>query len=102
MDNKPIQVNIFGKEYTLRSDAGEEHIRRIAYYLNEKMKMFASQLSKKDPLKIAVLSALNIADELFRERAEKEQLLSMVDKEAIHLEEALKDLKEEIQSGMTE
>lgn len=102
MDNKPIQVTIFGKEYTLRSDAGEEHIKRIAYYLDEKMKMLASQLAKKDPLKIAVLSALNIADELFRERAEKEKILSAVDKEAINLQETLQDLKDEIQSMMAE
>jgi cell division protein ZapA len=102
MDNKPIQVTIFGKEYTLRSDAGEEHIRRIAYYLDEKMKLFASQLSRKDPLKIAVLSALNIADELFRERAERERILSSIDKEAVGIEEVLKDLKEEIQSMLAE
>ncbi|GAB4177093.1 MAG: cell division protein ZapA [Calditrichia bacterium] len=102
MDNKPIQVTILGKEYTLRSDAGEEHIKKVAYYLNEKMKLFSGQLSKKDPLKIAVLSALNIADELFRERAEKSHLYNAVEKESIHLEELLKDLKEEIQSQMTE
>lgn len=102
MDNKPIQVTILGKEYTLRSDAGEEHIKKVAYYLNEKMKLFSGQLSKKDPLKIAVLSALNIADELFRERAEKSRLYNAVEKESIHLEELLKDLKEEIQSQMTE
>ena len=75
MDNQPIKVSIFGKDYTLRSDVGEEHIKMVARFLDERMKMFAGQLTKKDPLKIAVLSALNIADELFRERTEKDKIM---------------------------
>ncbi|MCK5076331.1 MAG: cell division protein ZapA [Calditrichia bacterium] len=102
MDNQPIKVSIFGKDYTLRSDVGEEHIKKVAHFLDERMKMFAGQLSRKDPLRIAVLSALNIADELFRERIEKDKTLHHVDKETKEILETVKNLEEEILINISE
>ena len=102
MDNQPIKVSIFGKDYTLRSDVGEEHIKKVAYFLDERMKMFAGQLTKKDPLKIAVLSALNIADELFRERMERDKNLHFVDKETKEILDTVRSLEEEISVSISE
>jgi cell division protein ZapA (FtsZ GTPase activity inhibitor) len=69
-----IQVNIFHQTYRLRSDGGGEHVRRIAHLVDERMRMIASQLATHDVAKVAVLAALNIADEmqLLRERYENE------------------------------
>ncbi len=102
MDSRPIQVNIFGKEYTLKSDVGEEHIKNVARYLDEKMKMFAGHLSKQDPLKIAVLSALNIADELFRERKEKELRQKETDQELEEILETVSYLEKELKIVISE
>ena len=64
MGKESIQVEIFGTEYTLRSDADIEHIREIAKVVDEKMRRLAENSTVKSPAKLAVLTALNIADEL--------------------------------------
>lgn len=60
-----IKVNIFNQAYSLRSATGDgERVRRIAHTVDERMRAIASQLAVHDVAKVAVLTALNIADEL--------------------------------------
>jgi cell division protein ZapA len=74
-----VKVTIFNQTYSLRSAGGDEHIREIASMVDERMKQIASHLSTHDISKIAVLTALNIADEMQNLKAqfaiEIEQLL---------------------------
>ncbi len=59
-----VEVNIFNKIYVLRSGSDVEHLRRIAKLVDERMHQIASQRTTHDVAKIAVLAALNIADEM--------------------------------------
>lgn len=60
-----VQVNIFNQTYNLRSHGGgEEHVRQIARLVDERMRLISSHLTTHDVAKVAVLAALNIADEL--------------------------------------
>jgi cell division protein ZapA (FtsZ GTPase activity inhibitor) len=60
-----VQVNIFNQTYNLRSrGGGEEHVRQIARLVDERMRLVSSHLTTHDVAKVAVLAALNIADEL--------------------------------------
>ena len=59
-----VEVNIFNKVYVLRSGSDAEHLRRIAKLVDERMHQIASQRATHDVAKIAVLAALNIADEM--------------------------------------
>jgi cell division protein ZapA (FtsZ GTPase activity inhibitor) len=60
-----VQVNIFNQTYNLRSHAGgSEHVRQIARLVDERMRHISSHLTTHDVAKVAVLAALNIADEL--------------------------------------
>jgi cell division protein ZapA len=59
-----VRVSIFNRTYSLRSTSGGEHIRRVALLVDERMRLIASQLAVHDVSKIAVLTALNLADEL--------------------------------------
>jgi len=56
-------VNIFGREYRIRSDEDEKTVQRIAKFVNEKMQETAGRTQTPDPLGVAVLAALNIAGE---------------------------------------
>jgi cell division protein ZapA len=69
-----VKVNIFGQTYSLRSPRGGERIRRLAGLVDERMREIASQLAVHDAAKVAVLAALNLADEmeLVREHYERE------------------------------
>ena len=70
-DHKPsprgesIRVTIFNQAYSLRSATGDgEYLRRVAQLVDERMRSIASQLAVHDVGKVAVLAALNLADEL--------------------------------------
>jgi cell division protein ZapA len=59
-----IEVTIFNQTYILRSPSGDEHVRRIASLVDARMKQIASSITTHDVSKIAILAALNIADEM--------------------------------------
>jgi cell division protein ZapA len=63
-----VKVNIFGTDYMIKGDAGAEHIRGIAEYLNQKMQEIHKSGMIKSSLKVAILAALNITDEYFKNR----------------------------------
>jgi cell division protein ZapA len=68
--SKVIQVDIHGQRYAVRSDLDAQYISELATVLDEKMRAAACELATADPLRIAVLAALNLSDELHRARAE--------------------------------
>ena len=80
MDKKVVKVNIFGTDYPIRGESNVEYIQEIADFVNEKMNEIDSTLSIKSSLKVAILAALNIADELFQEREEKSKLKELYEK----------------------
>jgi cell division protein ZapA len=59
-----VQVTIFNQTYSLRSASGAEHVRGIANLVDERMKQIASHITTHDVSRIAILVALNIADEM--------------------------------------
>lgn len=63
-----VRVAIFGLEYQIKSDVDTDTTREIAQYVNSKMTDIDQRSSYRDHMKIAVLSALNIAGELFEFR----------------------------------
>ncbi|MEI7542184.1 MAG: cell division protein ZapA [bacterium] len=65
MDKSVITVNIFGNEYTIKGVAKPDYIISLANYLNNKMTEVQEATGLKDAKKIAILAAINIADELF-------------------------------------
>ena len=75
-----VKVNIFGEDYPIRGDAERGYILQVGKYVDQKMREVAERLSNKSPLRVAVLAAMNITDELFREREEKEKKLLDVEK----------------------
>ena len=70
MTGRVIHVDIHGQRYAVRSDLDPQYIGELAEFLDAKMRAAASELASADPLRIAVIAALNISDELFRARAD--------------------------------
>ena len=77
-----VKVNIFGEDYPIKGDANTQYILRVGKYVDLKMREVAEKLNNKAPLRVAVLAAMNITDELFREREEKEKELLDVEERA--------------------
>jgi cell division protein ZapA len=61
-----VSVEIRGQRYPIRSALDPQYVSVLAAYVDEKMKTAAENTPSGDSLKLAVLAALNIADELFR------------------------------------
>ena len=62
------KVRIVGEEYSLRTDASAEHTEAVATYVDEAIRKVMSGASVVETHKAAILAALQITDELFRER----------------------------------
>lgn len=62
------KVNIVGEEYTVRSDATPEHTRAVAAYLDREIRKVLGANALIETHKAAILAAMSITDELFRER----------------------------------
>jgi cell division protein ZapA len=73
-EGKVLKVNIYGTEYPIKGEVDVDYIRQIAEYVDGKMREVDQTTAAKSSLKVAILAALNIADELFREREEKNSL----------------------------
>ena len=69
-----IEVYILGQKYTIKGDASEEHIRKLASFVDEKLKEVHNNAPNISPVKASILAALNIADELFKLRDEQEEM----------------------------
>jgi len=68
---RTIVVNIFGTEYPIRGAEDAEYIQKVAMYVDAKMREVAVSSSLRSTTQVAVLAALNIVDELFKEQAKK-------------------------------
>jgi cell division protein ZapA len=67
-DTRAMTVHILGHEYKIRSTESGEFVRDVALYVDELMHQISSRMSAGTQTQVAVLAALNIAEELFRER----------------------------------
>jgi cell division protein ZapA len=96
MDPKNVvQVQIFGHSYTIRGEANQDYILDVAAYVDRKMREITEKLPVASLSKVAVLASLNIADELFKERAQRDAQRQALDSRAARLNAVLDDLLEE-------
>ncbi len=70
MPEKPqnVQVEIFGYTYSMRAGTDPAYVKDLAAYVDAQMREIARAGGAVDSVRIAVLAAMNIADELFQAR----------------------------------
>jgi cell division protein ZapA len=61
-----VSVEIRGQRYPIRSTLDANYVNSLAAYVDERMRAASESTPSGDSLRLAVLAALNIADELFR------------------------------------
>ena len=92
-ERKSIRVKIFGSEYPLRGES-EEFTRKVASHVDEMINSIHDKIPEQPTLTVAVLSALNVTEDLFKERAKGEQMQERIESEvgrmADYLDEVLK------------
>jgi cell division protein ZapA len=63
MSNR-VKVEIYGQSYTLGGDLDEAYVQKLARYVDEKMQAVSEATQTVDSVRVAVLAAMAIADEL--------------------------------------
>lgn len=73
-ENEGIRVEIYDQSYFMRGQLDPEYIRKLAEFVDGKMRSVASRTRTVDTMRVAVLAALNIADEYYRMQAKIQQV----------------------------
>ena len=63
-----VHVDIQGQRYAIRSALDPKYVADIAAFVDSRLDLAGRELATSDSVRIAVIAALNIADELFRAR----------------------------------
>lgn len=82
-----IKVSIFDREYEIKGNKDQEYIRSLAEYVDSVMRQISEKVKISSLSKIAILAALNIADEMFEER--------------LKLKNSIKKLQEELDNAIS-
>jgi cell division protein ZapA len=81
-----VVVEIAGQHYPIRSALDDGYVATLAAYVEQKMRAASDVAPTSDTLGLAILVALNIADELFRARAQQSSSGGELTERAIRLE----------------
>ncbi len=84
-----IRVEIYDQEYHMRGDLDPEYIQSLARFLDARMRSIAARTHTVDSLRVAVLAALNIADEYHQLKARYEAATKHVDQKVDEFNEVL-------------
>ena len=96
MTNNPVnlvRVSIFGQEYTVKAHADPSYIADVAQYVDKKMREVEQELpSVQSGMRIAILAAMSITDDLFSEKSDIENVITDVEDKAASLIEKIDEI----------
>ena len=87
--SRVVHVEIHGQQYPIRSSLDPVYVAELAAYVDQKMRAASRETTAGDTLKVAVLAALNIADECFRAQADEQRRRDSITVRAGELERML-------------
>lgn len=77
---KPVEVTILGQKFVVKSESDETYVREVAAFVDQRMNDILQKTKSVSNLNVAILSAMNIADEFFSFKKKKEQSIQSVTK----------------------
>jgi cell division protein ZapA len=80
-----VDVTICNAHYTVRTDADEAYIQAIARYVNTRIEEVQDKTKSVSTINVIILAALNIADELFREKEKNRKYAKQIEDRSRHL-----------------
>ncbi len=94
---QPLKVRILGRDYPLRVQASDiETMRNVAQDVNQRMQAFKNQNRSEPDLVAAVITALQLAEELLGAKEASDALVAALDRETDHLDHILTEVLEEV------
>ncbi len=83
--DEPVKVYILGQEYLVKSEEGEDYVRKVASYVNEQIENIIETTKTVTTFKVAILAAMRIADEYFKEMEKNKRLVDFVENRSKNL-----------------
>ena len=74
-----VRVQIYDQEYFMRGDLDADYIKRLAEFVDARMRSIAERTHTVDSLRVAILAALNIADEYHQTKGRSEAAFRQLD-----------------------
>lgn len=78
-EERVVEIKVFGQTFSVKTDAEEDHLQAVAQYVNEKMEEVLKKTRSVSTLNVAILTALNIADDLLKEKEQRKALVKEVE-----------------------
>src|SRR5271157_41010 len=72
MEKRQLRVDVLGTSFVIQSDESPEHLAMLSSFVKDRIEEVKSRYAFADPLTVAMLAALNIADDLFKAREGRE------------------------------
>jgi cell division protein ZapA len=94
-----VTVDIAGQRYPIRSGLDPAYVVELAAYVDKKMRSASDAAPGSDMLGLAVLVALNIADEYFRARQQQSSSHGELNERALQLEKIVDDALGQVIAG---
>jgi cell division protein ZapA (FtsZ GTPase activity inhibitor) len=91
MPDNLLSVQLLGTSFSLKSNENLDYLREVVAYYEEKVEETRRGVSLQDPLKIALLTGIVLADELLKERRRPGGLSASDAEEAEKITRALID-----------
>lgn len=79
METNKVKVSIFGNTYNIQGEATPEYILQLAEFVNDKMEEVNKNIANANLVQVAILTALNIADEYFQLKEMKVGISGMLE-----------------------
>ena len=78
-----VKVKIYDREYALRTSGNAERLRALCSCLDQRMRDMAATSGSVDTLRVAVLAALSLAEELYRARDTLQEMDDIVSRRSL-------------------
>ncbi len=84
MNGKSIKVKIFGTDYPLRGE-NEDFTKKVASHVDSMLNRIHEKIPEQPPLTVAVLTALNITEEMLKDRDQQQEAVTTLEAEITKL-----------------
>ncbi|PKM76064.1 MAG: cell division protein ZapA [Firmicutes bacterium HGW-Firmicutes-15] len=76
-----VTVEIFNQDYVVKGNENAEYMEMLAAYVDRRMRMIGQRNQSLTTTKVAVLTALNLADELNKLQEDYDELVKVLEEE---------------------
>lgn len=90
--SRSVKVDIYNQSYNIRGDGDSQYITQLAEFVDRRMRDLAAATLTVDSLKVAILAALHIADELHQLKKRYEEMDTQLSKKTTDFSQLIDEI----------